>query len=78
MVDSNYAFIDVVPVNKISAFGGDYGIIDAVYGHQQMARVNVSKTLAQKVKEGSFDVDEACQIAQWLFHDNPLRIFNLE
>jgi predicted TIM-barrel fold metal-dependent hydrolase len=35
-------YIDAVPLNKISAFGGDYCFIDPVYGHQYMARKNVS------------------------------------
>ena len=70
--------MDSVPVNKISAFGGDYAFIDGVYGHQYMARVNVSKSLVQKVKEGVFDIDRAREIAKMLFYDNPVKIFKLD
>jgi len=70
-------WIDSVPINKISAFGGDYGFIDAIYGHQLMARQNVSQALAVKVEAGVFDLDRAKQIARMLFIDNPIRIFNL-
>ncbi len=71
-------WIDSVPVNKISAFGGDYGFVDAVYGHQWLARRNVAKALAIKVEEGVFDVARACEIARLLFVENPARLFGLE
>jgi len=71
-------WIASVPFNKISAFGGDYCFIDAVYGHQYLARVNVSKALARKVKEGVFDLEKAKEISQMLFYQNPLKIFKLE
>ncbi|HZJ83710.1 MAG TPA: amidohydrolase family protein [Clostridia bacterium] len=76
-VNALYEWIDSVPYNKIIAFGGDYMVIDAVYGHQYLARINVSKSLAYKVEEGVFDVDEAKHIAKMLFYDNPKRIFKL-
>jgi len=71
-------WLDAMPANKISAFGGDYRMVDTVYGHLQMAKANVSKSLARKVKEGVFDVDRAKQVAKMLFFDNPMRIFKLE
>lgn len=71
-------WLETMPYNKIIAFGGDYHFIDAVYGHQYLARKNVSKTLAAKVEEGLFDIDEAIKIANCLFYDNPLKLFKLE
>jgi predicted TIM-barrel fold metal-dependent hydrolase len=77
-VDALVEWLDAVPANKISAFGGDYALVDGVYGHQAMARDNVSRSLAIKVEQGVFDVERACEIARWLFVDNPIRIFQLE
>ncbi len=71
-------WIDSVPVNKISAFGGDYIFVDGVYGHQYMARVNVSKSLTKKVIDGVFDIDRAKAISEMLFFTNPSKIFKLE
>ncbi|MCD6404836.1 MAG: amidohydrolase family protein [Planctomycetes bacterium] len=71
-------YLDSVPANKISAFGGDYCFPDGVYGHQKIARQNVARTLALKVEEGTFDLDRAKEISTWLFVDNPKRIFNLD
>ncbi|OGV83598.1 MAG: hypothetical protein A2340_00425 [Lentisphaerae bacterium RIFOXYB12_FULL_60_10] len=71
-------WLDAVPANKISAFGGDYVFVDGVYGHQVLARRNVAASLAQKVDDGTFDLDRAKEIAHWMFWDNPVRIFGLE
>ncbi len=70
-------WLDSVPANKISAFGGDYCFVDGVYGHQELARRNVAAVLAGKVAEGSMDIDRAMEVARWLFVDNPQRIFRL-
>ena len=70
-------WLDAVPANKICAFGGDYCFPDGVYGHQKMARHNVSVSLATKVADGVFDVDEAKRVANLLFVDNPARLFKL-
>lgn len=70
-------WFDSVPLNKISAFGGDNMFVDAICGHQQLARVNVSKALALKVEEGVFDIEKAKEIAYMLFYSNPLKILKL-
>jgi len=70
-------WLDAVPANKISAFGGDYCFVDGVYGHQKLARQNVAAALAQKVRDGSMGMDRAREIAAWVFVDNPSRLFHL-
>jgi predicted TIM-barrel fold metal-dependent hydrolase len=72
------AFLDSVPRNKICAFGGDYFLADLVYGHQLIARENVAAVLADKVKAGIFDVDEAIYTADLLLHDNAITLFGLD
>jgi predicted TIM-barrel fold metal-dependent hydrolase len=70
-------FLDAVPYNKISAFGGDYLFVDGVYGHLEIARQNVSSVLADKVEKGVFTEAKALEIAKALFYDNPKRILKL-
>ena len=70
-------YLDAVPANKISGFGGDYCFLDGVYGHQALARQNVAKALAIKVDEGAFTMDQAQNVAKMILHDNPIAIFNL-
>jgi predicted TIM-barrel fold metal-dependent hydrolase len=71
-------YTDSVPSNKLSAFGGDFLVIDPIYGHQFMARRNASEALARKVDRGVFDVDTAKVLARRMFVDNPIRLFHLE
>ena len=71
-------YMDAVPLCKISAFGGDYVFIDGVVGHCHLAKVDVSKALEIKVKEGLFDIDKAKEVAEMFFYKNPMRIFKLE
>lgn len=71
-------WLDSVPANKISAFGGDYSFVDGVYGHQVLARQNVGRALAIKVNAGNFDVERAREIASMLLCENPIRIFRLK
>ncbi|MCL4416684.1 MAG: amidohydrolase [Actinobacteria bacterium] len=69
--------IDTVPLNKISAFGGDYLFVDGVLGHQYLARENIAKALSKKVSEDLFDMDKAKEISKMFFYDNPIKIFGL-
>ena len=71
-------YLDCVPANKISGFGGDYCFLDGIYGHQYIARENVAKALAIKVAHKAMDLDRARQIAKMLLHDNPMAIFRLQ
>jgi len=75
--DALVEFLDAVPANKISCFGGDYCFIDGVYGHQYLARENIARALAAKVQQGVCDADTAKHIAQMILHDNPIAIFRL-
>lgn len=70
-------WLDAVPANKISAFGGDYCFVDGVYGHQHLARRNVAAALARKVEDGAFDVGTAQAIAARLFVETPARLFGV-
>jgi predicted TIM-barrel fold metal-dependent hydrolase len=70
-------WLDLVPANKIAAFGGDYFFVDGVYGHAAMARENVSRALSIVVGKGVFDVERAKEILHWMFVDTPARLFSL-
>ena len=70
--------IDMVPVNKITAFGGDYYCcVQKVWGALVMARECVASSLARRVDAGDFDQPYALYLAKLWFHDNPARIYKL-
>jgi predicted TIM-barrel fold metal-dependent hydrolase len=70
--------LDAVPASKINGFGGDYGFVDGVYGHQVIARENVARALTIKVEQGAMDVERAMHVAQMILHDNPAKLFGLD
>ena len=68
--------IDLVPVNKIIAFGGDYrAAVQKVYGHLVMAREVVASVLARRIEAGDFDGEYALRLARMWFCENPSRIY---
>jgi len=70
--------IDMVPMNKIIAFGGDYRVaVQKVYGHLVLAREVVAQVLADRIEVGDFDRPHAVHLARLWFHDNPARIYKL-
>ena len=71
-------WLDAVPVTKIFAFGGDYDVVEKVYGHLELARAAVAEVLAGKVETGRMTESEALHVARLLFYENPKRWYRLE
>jgi hypothetical protein len=71
-------WLDAVPVSRIFAFGGDYSVVEKVYGHLLLAQADVALVLADKVQLGRFTEDDALRIARMLFHDNLKRWYKLD
>jgi hypothetical protein len=70
--------LDLVPLNKIIAFGGDYRVaVQKVYGHLVLAREVVASALGERIEAGELDREEALRIARLWFYDNPARIYGL-
>ena len=63
-------WLDAVPATKIFAFGGDYSIVEKVYGHLELARADVAMVLADKITQGRMTESQALNVARLLFHDN--------
>ena len=71
--------LDLVPITKIIAFGGDYRVaVQKTYGHLALAKECVASALAKRVESGDFDRGRALHIARLWFHDNPTRIYRLD
>lgn len=70
--------IDLVPMNKIIGFGGDYSRpVEKVYGHLVMAREDIATVLGRRVDRGMMDTDEAIAIAKKWLLDNPSKLYKL-
>jgi len=71
-------WLDMVPHNKVFGFGGDYSIVEKVYGHLKMARQNIACVLADKVEEGAFSRAQASAVARRLMLDNPAEFYGID
>jgi len=71
-------WIDMVPVNKIIAFGGDYcHPVEKVYGHLTMARENLARVFAARIEEGLMDKDDALALGRQWFYETPRALYGL-
>jgi len=70
--------IDIVPMNKIIGFGGDYSRpVEKVYGHLLMAREDISTVLGRRVDRGMISLNEAIAISQKWLWNNPRELYKL-
>jgi hypothetical protein len=78
VLNSLNEWIDVVPTNKIIAFGGDYVTLPQhVVGALQVAKENICWGLSIRIDRNRLDLENAKRILKDWFFDNPNRIYNL-
>jgi len=71
--------IDLIPQNKLIAFGGDYAApVEKTYGHLVMAREDVARALAAHIERGQLCEEQAVDLAHKWFWDNPVALYNLK
>jgi predicted TIM-barrel fold metal-dependent hydrolase len=70
-------WLEMVPNTKIFGFGGDYAVVEKVYSHLAMARENIARVMAKKVRDGVLNRAEAGTLARQLMFDNPNNFYRL-
>lgn len=70
-------WVDLLPVNKVLGFGGDYSVVEKVYGHLMLARRSIVTALACKVELGDLSIARAKVWIQSIMHDNPARLYKV-
>jgi predicted TIM-barrel fold metal-dependent hydrolase len=69
--------LDQVPVNKVLAFGGDYGRpVEKVVGHLHMAREDYAGVFGARIDAGMMSFGDAMGILRLWFWENPLRLYD--
>ena len=71
-------WVDMVPMSKIMGFGGDYSVVEKVYGHLTLARQNIARALAEKVETGALTLPRAKAWIQAILWGNPKRVYRLD
>ncbi len=81
LISQKFAFealdemIEMLPDNKIFGFGGDYYIVEKVFGHLTMARETISRVLAKKVQDRVLTLERALEIGRKMLYDNPKEFY---
>lgn len=71
--------IDLIPMNKLLVFGGDYSTpVEKVYGHLVMAREDIAEVLARRIKGGHMSESQALDLIQKWFWGNPKELYGLK
>ena len=68
-------WIEVVPANKIFAWGGDHGIIEQSYASLTMAKDLIAEVLANKVASGYFSMEVALNVARKIMGENAVNVY---
>jgi hypothetical protein len=68
-------WLEIVPSNKIFAWGGDHGILDHSYASLKLARELISEVLATKVVTGYFSEKIALSIAERIVGGNAIELY---
>lgn len=69
-------WLDIIPINKILGFGGDYHFVEGVYGHARIARQSVARVLSEKIAEGLCTEKQALEYGRKLFKENAEIVYN--
>lgn len=78
LVRSLNEWLDLVPLNKVLAFGGDHATLPVnVKTHLREAKENLSVVFARRVEDGALGLDEAVAILKRWFYDNPKEAYGL-
>jgi predicted TIM-barrel fold metal-dependent hydrolase len=70
-------WLEIVPSNKIFAWGGDHGIIEHSYASLKLARELISEVLATKVVTGYFSEKNALSTAERIVGGNAIEVYGL-
>ncbi len=71
-------WLDIVPYNKIFAFGGDHATLPInVRSHLNQAKENLSVCLAKRVDNGLIGREDAIATIKRFFYDNPKEVYKL-
>lgn len=70
-------YFDMVPMNKVMGFGGDYQVVEKVYGHLKIARENIAQALSDRVDNGQMTMEQARRWGRALLHDSADSFYGL-
>jgi len=68
---------EILPSNKVFGFGGDYKLVECIYGAQKTARKTITTLLYKKIRSRYFTFEEGIEYAKKILYKNPLAFYSL-
>ena len=69
-------FLVTAPASKILTFGGDYGHVETIVGHAEIARQGITQALTELVEENWFTLNEVLELIEPIMYKNAEKIFS--
>lgn len=69
--------LELVPTNKVFAFGGDHCYLQTLPGHLEMAMENLADAFEKMCAEGICTPQQAQDILRQWYFENPRRVYGL-
>ena len=76
-VDAVGTYLQMLPLNKISAFGGDYLYVENIAGHLQICLENLAQAFSREMGSGRIEKQDCIEICRLWLYDNPKQLFRL-
>lgn len=70
--------LEMLPDNKIFGFGGDYYVVEKVFGHLCMARECIAGVLAEKIRRREMSLERALSHGRKMLCDNPREFYGVD
>jgi uncharacterized protein len=71
-------WLDLIPVNKIIGFGGDFSTMpENIWAHLEIAKENFAEVFARRIEKGKLTLDEAKHILKMWMYDTPVALYRL-
>jgi len=70
-------WLEMIPINKIFAFGGDFTIVEGAYASAKMTKAVVANVLMEKIERRYLNEEQALRFAGMLLNENAKEFYNL-
>jgi predicted TIM-barrel fold metal-dependent hydrolase len=74
-IEAMKSYIEMLPLNKIHAFGGDYIYPQQIYGNMLFTRENIYTALSDLIRRGRLSENDAKKIAYDWLYANPREFY---
>lgn len=69
--------LELVPIHKVLAFGGDLCHLQTIYGYLEVAMENLAQVFQEEIALGHMEEQQAKDILKKWFYDNPSAFYGL-